>query len=669
MATTLCGQAPPVPSEYQDLYSMMQSQISTFDQTILQSWDRSRPPVAFSTHLGSVNSNVGASLLDPNHYSAVLLEMDGIKATGVKAVSLSIDYPTLDPAFDAYGGQAANFLAFYKQVASDIRARGMKVIIETGPLFTQSGFPHVDVMPFYTALTTAQYNLGRANQALLIAQQIAPDYLSVIEEPDTEATQTGKPELGTVSGSTMLLNQILTVYRQSGTTVPVGAGVGTWTTSYDQYIKNFTATSLDYIDIHIYPVNKDYLTRALTIVSMASAAGKRVAMSEMWGQKIRDYELLALPQPVAFSRDDFSFWAPLDTQFLQAMVDFSYSRNLLFAAAFEGGCFRGYIDYDSNTSTMNFVELNNATFAIQSANILDGVFATTGTNWKQSILGFNDVTPPATPQLTLTGALPNLLSLTWPVSSDNVGTAGYYVYRDGAPVNQTALGSYTDSSVKDGLTYRYTVSAFDLSGNVSALSATLTVTTPDITPPTVPKNLRVTAKSSTGIDLAWAASTDNVGVASYRIYRGSTPTSLALRANSTTTAYADTALRNGTTFCYAVAAVDVTWLASAQSPPVCATVPDATPPSIPTKLIATAISSTQVKLSWNASNDNVGVTGYQVQRAVGMGSPVVIGTAATTAYTDSTAQPNTKYTYKVLAYDAAGNKSGLSAGARVTTSK
>ena len=90
--------------------------------------------------------------------------------------------------------------------------------------------------------------------------------------------------------------------------------------------------------------------------------------------------------------------------------------------------------------------------------------------------------------------------------------------------------------------------------------------------------------------------------------------------------------------------------------------PDTTKPSAPTNLAATAVSATQVNLSWTASIDNVGVTGYDVLR-----DGTVIGTAPSTSYTDSTAQGATTYTYAVRAFDAAGNRSDLSDSASVTT--
>ncbi len=91
-------------------------------------------------------------------------------------------------------------------------------------------------------------------------------------------------------------------------------------------------------------------------------------------------------------------------------------------------------------------------------------------------------------------------------------------------------------------------------------------------------------------------------------------------------------------------------------------VPDTSPPTAPDSLQATAPNSNQVQLSWSASTDNVGVTGYDVLRG---GS--VIGTATGTTYLDNTVSPSTQYTYTVEALDAAGNVSAPSAPASVTT--
>ena len=89
---------------------------------------------------------------------------------------------------------------------------------------------------------------------------------------------------------------------------------------------------------------------------------------------------------------------------------------------------------------------------------------------------------------------------------------------------------------------------------------------------------------------------------------------------------------------------------------------DATPPSVPTNLSATAVSSSQINLSWTASTDNVGVTGYGIYR-----NSAQIGTSAVNSYSDTGLAPSTTYIYTVAAYDAAGNVSGQSSSASATT--
>jgi chitodextrinase len=91
-------------------------------------------------------------------------------------------------------------------------------------------------------------------------------------------------------------------------------------------------------------------------------------------------------------------------------------------------------------------------------------------------------------------------------------------------------------------------------------------------------------------------------------------------------------------------------------------IPDTQPPTTPTNLTAVANSPSQVGLSWTASTDNIGVTGYNIIRN---GSQV--GTTTNTSFTDSSVLPNTSYIYTVTAFDAAGNLSPASNSASVTT--
>jgi hypothetical protein len=98
---------------------------------------------------------------------------------------------------------------------------------------------------------------------------------------------------------------------------------------------------------------------------------------------------------------------------------------------------------------------------------------------------------------------------------------------------------------------------------------------------------------------------------------------------------------------------------------------DAAPPTAPSSLAATASSSTQIGLTWTASTDNVGVTGYGVERCTGASctSFAQIGTTAgATTFSDSGLTASTSYSYRVRATDAAGNLSTFSNTSSATTS-
>ena len=95
-----------------------------------------------------------------------------------------------------------------------------------------------------------------------------------------------------------------------------------------------------------------------------------------------------------------------------------------------------------------------------------------------------------------------------------------------------------------------------------------------------------------------------------------------------------------------------------------ATTPDTTAPTVPAMLTATAIGTLRVDLSWTASTDDRGVTGYRVYRN---GATNELTTVVGTTYSDTTVMPGTTYSYAVRARDAAGNLSGPSATATATT--
>ena len=189
------------------------------------------------------------------------------------------------------------------------------------------------------------------------------------------------------------------------------------------------------------------------------------------------------------------------------------------------------------------------------------------------------------------------------------------------------------------------------------------VAPPDTQAPTVPTNLTATTVSWTQINLAWTASTDNIGVTSYRIYRDGGPSPIA---TPTDVLYSNTGLVASTAYSYTVSACDVAGNCSAQSAPSSATTspPDTQAPTIPANLTATTASSSQINLNWTASTDNVGITGYKIYRDGGV---TPIATPTGTSYSNTGLTASTSYSYTVSACDAATNCSAQSAAAVATT--
>lgn len=197
--------------------------------------------------------------------------------------------------------------------------------------------------------------------------------------------------------------------------------------------------------------------------------------------------------------------------------------------------------------------------------------------------------------------------------------------------------------------------------DVSNANFTITAGSTDTVVPSAPTSLAASGTTQTTTNLSWTASTDNVGVTGYDVYQNG-----VFKANTASTAYTVTGLTASTTYTFYVIARDAAGNSSAASNTVnettLAPVADTTAPTAPTSLAASGTTATTTNLSWTASTDNVGVTGYDVyQNGVFKANTASI-TYAVTGLTASTA-----YTFYVIARDAAGNASAASNTVNVTT--
>ncbi|GAB4075954.1 fibronectin type III domain-containing protein [Nostocoides australiense] len=276
---------------------------------------------------------------------------------------------------------------------------------------------------------------------------------------------------------------------------------------------------------------------------------------------------------------------------------------------------------------------------------------TSGNTSGEAAVDFRTVTTADTQAPTAPTALSatpttNAVTLTWTASTDNVGVVGYDVTI--GSTTQTVTGSpATVTGLSPTTAYRATVVAKDAAGNVStpAVIDFRTATPADTQAPSAPTGLSATPTTD-AVTVNWTASTDNVGVAAYDVTVGDTTKTV------TGTSAAFTGLTPTTAYRATVVAKDA---AGNSSTPATVdfrttTPPDTQAPTAPTNLRATA-DSTSANLTWTASSDNVGVTGY----VVSVGS--ITQTVTTTSATVTRLSAATTYTARVVAEDAAGNQS------------
>src|SRR3990167_3289951 len=143
-----------------------------------------------------------------------------------------------------------------------------------------------------------------------------------------------------------------------------------------------------------------------------------------------------------------------------------------------------------------------------------------------------------------------------------------------------------------------------------------------------PTGVVATAISPTRIDLSWTATP---GAARYVVYRGPAPGSLTTLTSTLNPTFVNNYLTPGTQYCFAVRNINNLNEASTYSATVCTTTPLSSTTHAPAGVVATAVSSANIEVTWAAV---AGVSGYYIHQATG---------AAPLAYVSSVAAPTTRY--------------------------
>jgi chitodextrinase len=143
-----------------------------------------------------------------------------------------------------------------------------------------------------------------------------------------------------------------------------------------------------------------------------------------------------------------------------------------------------------------------------------------------------DVLAPSVPDPISAAPSTTAVRLTWGAAVDDVAVSGYRISRNGVEVATATGTTWTDSWRAPRTTYAYTVSAVDTADHVSDAAVVSATTTADTARPSTPRLFHRVSRSGHYVTFAWKASTDNVRVVRYYIYKVGRATPVA-RTTST----------------------------------------------------------------------------------------------------------------------------------------
>ncbi len=385
---TALAQTSNVPAQYQSLYNHLGGVLSAEESkldTLLSGAPKS--PITFAAELTPVNCNRGSDLLKGQVLSGTNTFLDRLQELGIQAVKFCIHYPLLTPDFP----QSSDLLAFFQKLMQNLRQRHIKVVIQVNVLFANT--PYSSVSYSYKGLTFDQFKTGMRQQIQTITQQLQPDYLVVLSEPDTAARLTGLKELNDPARALELVQYVFKGLNKGGTLV--GSGSGSWSplTFTQEYV---TDPDLDFICIHIYPVNPPDLDNVLSMANLAKQNHKRTIIDEAWMHK---NDSAAVPEGLAASTEVsklnvFSFWSPLDQQFLKVVTKLASAGQIELISPYETSDDFAYVDWSAQLDTQSYQELRQRLDKLASDNIQADTFSQTGLAYKQIISTYSSASTP-----------------------------------------------------------------------------------------------------------------------------------------------------------------------------------------------------------------------------------------------------------------------------------
>lgn len=362
-----------VPAEFTAVYDELSSNLSQHENELRADWDGVRTPVIFATTLLTAASNSGSALFDPAVRDGNRAYLQRLVDLGVQGVVIQINYPLLTSNFIA---DASAYLTTFAEIADEVRAHGLTLIIEHNNLLPT--FSTLDAMPYYANLTKTQFGLESYAEVRAIVEHVQPDYLSLVTEPETFEYAMGLNM--SVADWTAYVEGVITqlAIDVPGHITRLGAGSGTW--EAPAFVQSFAdIPGLDYIDLHSYPLTNnvtDYLKNLVTWPEQIRATHPDMEFisSESWLYKAQTSELGGPPiDPALLVRDAYSFWEPLDKQYLEVLAISAHKGNYSVVSPFWSNYFFSYLDYnDASLAGLTPLELYDRAYGAAFQAVLAG---------------------------------------------------------------------------------------------------------------------------------------------------------------------------------------------------------------------------------------------------------------------------------------------------------
>ncbi|MBI5304963.1 MAG: PD40 domain-containing protein [Chloroflexi bacterium] len=337
--------ATTVPREYQSLAAELNARLDEFAARLDAQPRIAATPLVLAAELLPAHSSRGDDLLTNRTYQNALAYLDALQTLGARGVQITIGYPVLSVEF----ARTREYAAFYKRLAQEIRRRKMTLLVN-------ASLPRADYRP----PSLEKYKQVKREHIAAIVREIQPDYLTLANEPATEAKITGLSI--PLTSFIEHINFILGIVDHRNVWIGAGTGNGD-DPAYIQALAKIP--SVDYIDIHINAANRDGLTRLLEFAETARANNKHIVIGEAWLAKTG-------------APDAFAFWQTLDAKFINVSAQFARQNRIEFLAFAQPNYFFAYLDYDTTRPNLAQPDLAQLTDLAASQQMRAGKITATG---------------------------------------------------------------------------------------------------------------------------------------------------------------------------------------------------------------------------------------------------------------------------------------------------